>query len=98
MYPLGLWQSWDMFAPNPAMANVYLEAEVTFADGSRTTWRLQRMEQLSYWQRFRKERYRKWGNERLVTNADGTPNPLLCDAAARFAARQVERPANPAVT
>ena len=95
MLPTGLWQSWDMFAPNPAMANVYLEAEVTMRDGSRTTWRFPRMEQLGYWQRFRKERYRKWAHERIATTGEGPADPMLCDAAARLAARQVGRPENP---
>src|SRR5688500_9758287 len=98
MYPTVLWQAWNMFAPNPAMANVYLEAEVTFRDGSRTTWKFPRMEQLGYWERYRKERYRKWANERVASGGEGPADPTLCDAAARFAARQVERPDNPAVS
>lgn len=98
MFPTGLWQAWDMFAPNPALANVYLEAEVTFRDGSRTMWKFPRMEQLGYWERYRKERYRKWANERVASAGEGPGGALLCNAAARFAARQVERPDNPAVS
>ena len=98
MFPTGLWQAWDMFAPNPALANVYLETEVTFRDGSRTMWKVPRMEQLGYWERYRKERYRKWANERVASAGEGPGGALLCNAAARFAARQVERPDNPAVS
>ena len=84
-----------MFAPNPAMANAYLEAEVTFRDGSRATWPFPRMDRMGYFERFRKERYRKWATER-VNWMGGKPDPALAEAAARFAARQVDRgPDNP---
>ena len=88
MYPLGLWQSWIMFAPNPAMHNAYVEAEVTFRDGSRTTWTFPRMEKLGYFQRLRKERYRKWANERVVYMFS-RPDPVLAEAAAKYVVRQV---------
>lgn len=35
MLPLGLWQAWAMFAPNPARDSVVLEAEVIDAKGMR---------------------------------------------------------------
>jgi hypothetical protein len=88
MQPLGLWQSWIMFAPNPAMANAYLEAEVTFRDGSRATWPFPRMEKLGYVERFRRERYRKWANERIIFMF-GKADPVLGEAAAKFAVRQL---------
>ncbi|MGA9259313.1 MAG: hypothetical protein WBV98_22140, partial [Candidatus Sulfotelmatobacter sp.] len=34
----GLFQSWDMFAPTPALANSYVEAIVVYKDGSRRIW------------------------------------------------------------
>jgi hypothetical protein len=88
MYPLGLWQSWIMFAPNPAMHNAYVEAEVTFRDGSRTTWPFPRMEKLGYFERLRKERYRKWANERIIFMFS-RPDPVLAEAAAKYVVRQV---------
>jgi hypothetical protein len=89
----GLRQGWTMFAPNPIRANVYVEAEVTFADGSRAVWAVPRMEQLGHLRRQQKERFRKWSTERL--GMDRT-NPALARAAARYAARQVgARPGNP---
>jgi hypothetical protein len=94
MFPTGLWQAWNMFAPNPGMSNVYVEAEVTLRDGSTATWRFPRMDELGYFERYRVERYRKWGNERVF--AGGKPDPVIAADAARFAARQVERPGNPA--
>ena len=91
-YP-GLRQTWTMFAPNPMRWNVYVEAEITFADGSRTTWAVPRMERLGHFERHQKERYRKWSTERLGVDQ---PNPVLTRAAAQYVARQVEaRPENP---
>ena len=90
--PVGFWHTWDMFA-NAPISNNYLEAEVTFADDSRATWPFPRVDRLPYFQRYRSERYRKWVTERVV--AAGNPAPLVAEAAARFAARQVERPGNP---
>jgi hypothetical protein len=94
MLPTGLWQAWNMFAPNPAISNVYLEAEVTLADGSRVTWKFPRMNELGYFDRYRRERYRKWASERVWTS--GQVDRLVAEPAARFAARQVERPDNQA--
>ena len=92
--PLGFGQQWDMFAPNPPLSNNLLEAEVTLADGTRTTWRFPRMEEMSKFERYRSERHRKWASERVV--AFGRPLAPVADAAARYAARQVGRPDNPA--
>lgn len=57
---IGLWQGWDMFAPDPLSINTHLDAVVTYKDGSTAKWEAPRMELLSYTQRYQKERYRKW--------------------------------------
>ena len=90
--PPGFGQQWDMFAPNPPLSNSLLEAEVTLADGSRTTWRFPRMNEMGLFERYRFERHRKWASERVV--AGGRPPAPVADAAARYAARQVEVPGN----
>ena len=92
----GLWQGWTMFAPNPPMVNSYLEAEIAFDDGTDAIWVFPRMDRLGYFERYWKERYRKWAHERLMRF--GRPDPMLCDAAARFAARQAARPGRRAQT
>ena len=56
----GLFQAWDMFAPNPMGLNTYLEAVITFRDGKTRTWTFPRMENLPIAQRYSKERYRKF--------------------------------------
>src|SRR6201996_6321113 len=56
----GLFQSWDMFAPDPQSLNSHLKAVVITRDRHIKVWTFPRMEDLSYWQRFRHERDRKF--------------------------------------
>jgi hypothetical protein len=56
----GLFQSWDMFSPDPKRVNSYLEAIVIYEDGTSTLWSFPRMELLSGNERYVKERYRKF--------------------------------------
>lgn len=65
----GLFQSWDTFAPNPKGINATLEAVAITQSHRQKTWVFPRMEQLSYWQRYRQERYRKF--------AEVLPQPQL---------------------
>src|ERR1700735_3111682 len=78
----GLFQSWDMFGPDPKSVNSYLEAVVIYDDGTSQLWSFPRMELLSYSDRYFKERYRKY-EENLQNNdfADLWPD------AARYIAR-----------
>ncbi|MGA7169540.1 MAG: hypothetical protein WBX08_10355 [Candidatus Sulfotelmatobacter sp.] len=89
----GLFQSWDMFAPTPALANTYVEAIIVYKDGSRKTWALPRMEQLSRTDRYVKERYRKFSE-----NLQNDRNDLLWPDVARRIARINSTPVNPAKT
>lgn len=89
----GLWQGWDMFAPNPLSTVIDLEAEVTFRDGTRETWVFPRMEEMSYWERYRKERYRTWrGRLRMEKWSAAWPDT------ARYVARLHDRPEKPPVS
>lgn len=92
MEATALRQQWSMFAPNPLMENVRLEAEVSFQDGARTTWRFPRVQEMGYFERYRAERHRKWASERV---AAGRPPTIVLDAAAQYVARQVAPPGNP---
>jgi hypothetical protein len=65
----GLFQSWDMFAPDPQAVNSYLKAVVITKDRHIIVWSFPRMEELSFWNRFREERYRKF--------AEVLPQPQL---------------------
>jgi hypothetical protein len=89
----GLFQTWDMFAPVPKGANVYLEAILIYRDGSRGTWTFPRMEQMSLKEKLFKERYRKFADSLQRDELDD----LLPDAA-RHIARLNSRPDNPVRT
>ena len=56
----GLFQSWDMFGPDPVKVNAYVKAVVISRDRHMQVWSFPKMEDLDLGQRFRKERYRKF--------------------------------------
>ena len=56
----GLWQSWDMFAPNPANTDIYLTAEVVYKDHTMLMFQYPRMKLLPVGQKYYSERYRKF--------------------------------------
>jgi hypothetical protein len=55
---MGVEQEWGVFAPNPRSQSLDMSAEVTFADGSTTTWDLPDGDQLTGALRY--YRWRKW--------------------------------------
>lgn len=85
----GLWHSWDMFSPDPLAMNYRIHAQVFFQDGSLTIWEFPRMEKLGYFERYRKERFRKW-RERVRQDSYGA----IWDDTARFIARLHNSPTN----
>ena len=56
----GLFQSWDMFSPNPKSVNSYVKAVIITEDHHMHVWTFPRMEELSFAERYRTERYRKF--------------------------------------
>src|SRR5215469_9235794 len=90
----GLFQKWDMFAPDPSKLNCYLGAQIAFRDGRTALWTFPRMENLGVIDKYFKERYRKYANDNLRLNADA---PAWPDAA-RYIARLHYSPANPPVS
>jgi hypothetical protein len=56
----GLFQAWDTFAPNPKSINIYVKTAVITRDRHIHVWAFPRMEELSYGERYREERYRKF--------------------------------------
>jgi hypothetical protein len=86
----GLFQSWDMFAPDPQAVNSYVKAVVITQDHHIKVWSFPRMEELSFWDRFREERYRKF--------AEVLPQPQLAPLwpdVARHIARLMNNHADP---
>ena len=87
---VGLFQSWDMFAPIPKGANTYIEATLRYRDGSQRTWTFPRVEQMGLKEKLFKERYRKFADNFQRDELD----ELLPDAA-RHIARLNSSPGNP---
>ena len=56
----GMWQSWDMFSPNPANADIYGDADVIFKNGDVATYHYPRMYATGLVEKYEKERYRKF--------------------------------------
>src|ERR1700761_8434852 len=56
----GLYQTWDMFAPDPMKINAYVKSVVMTQNRHVHVWSFPRMEELGFAERYRKERYRKF--------------------------------------
>jgi hypothetical protein len=85
----GLFQTWDMFAPNPLPTNIYIKAFVV-TEHHIHVWSFPRMDQLSFGQRYEKERYRKFVENMLLDqNADLLPDVV------RHIARFYNDPSDP---
>lgn len=76
----GLFQTWDMFAPNPPPSNIYVKA-VVITDHHIHVWTFPRMDELSLAQRYQKERYRKFVENMLLEQNQ----PLLPDVVRHIA-------------
>ncbi|HEY3988879.1 MAG TPA: hypothetical protein VGM02_06240 [Acidobacteriaceae bacterium] len=86
----GLYQSWDMFAPNPKSIDSYIKAVVFTQDRHLKVWTFPRMEELSFGERYQKERYRKFA-EMLPDQK----NELLWPGVAAHVARLFNNPIDP---
>lgn len=80
---LGLWHSWDLFAPNPQKLNASIYAEVVMEDGTRRRWDAPLTEQLGLADRFRLDRHRRWRERVRLDTYRG-----VWEEASRHVARQ----------
>jgi hypothetical protein len=87
----GLQVGWSMFAPNPTRDNTYIDAEITYRNGRKHVWSFPQMQELGYFDRLVKERYRKFATERLCVKE----NSALWPDAARHIARLNADASNP---
>lgn len=87
----GFWQYWDMFSPEPSSIDIWGDAVVTFRDGSETRFAYPRMSDLPIFEKFVKERYRKF-YERVPDN-----DYLWPVFAQRIALLSNTRPGNPPI-
>jgi hypothetical protein len=93
MQPTGLWQYWDMFAPNPSSMDVWLDAVIVLQDGSKVTRTYPRMALLSIPEKYVSERYRKYV-ERVNPDVHSWKRPELAQWMALQAATD---PGNPPI-
>lgn len=77
-------QSWSMFSPTPDHLDVYLEAEITYADpkSHKRSWFFPRMANMPYTRRYEEERWRK-----LVEVTTHGDTHVIWPSLARYAAR-----------
>lgn len=60
---LGLWQGWELFAPNIRNVNSHSIALIRFDDGSMTAWPLPRFEEMDVFEKYRYDKFRKWNGD-----------------------------------
>jgi hypothetical protein len=92
MFFVGLSQNWGMFS-NPPNANVRIQAEILYRDGERRVWRFPLPQDLTYTQRYFRERYRKFAND----NVRFDDKSALWPDTARYIARLNNEQNNPPV-
>jgi hypothetical protein len=60
LFTTGFWQYWDMFAPNPSNIDFWGDAIVHYKDGSQKVYQYPRIYLMPIYEKFFKERYRKF--------------------------------------
>jgi len=94
MVASGFMQGWGMFAPDPYSLDVYVEAQIHYADGTTRSWEFPRMAKMSTWEKYGKERWRKYTE---VAHQDAYS--FLWPVMAHYAARENNLyPGNPPVS
>lgn len=89
----GFWQYWDMFSPNPANTDLYMEADVIYKSGKKMRYKFPRIYTMSIPAKYVKERYRKYF-ENVNQAEQGYSRPF---AAQRIALDCFKDPADPPV-
>ncbi|MBS1714044.1 MAG: hypothetical protein JST30_06870 [Armatimonadetes bacterium] len=94
MFVSGLWQYWDMFAPNPSDTDLWWDAIVTYESGRVEVFKYPRIYTMPIYEKYFKERYRKY-LERVNTDAkDSWKRPAF---AQRVALLSYDDPNDPPV-
>lgn len=62
---IGLWQSWDMFSPDPRAMDICVEVRLTNRDGTGDRRMLTDMVAMGFFERWQKDRWRKYFNDHL---------------------------------
>ncbi len=64
-----LWQAWDMFAPTPRSDDIWVSVTAADHTGQKREMVLTHMIKMPYLERWQKERWRKYFNDHLRTDA-----------------------------
>jgi len=91
LFATGTWQYWDMFAPDPARTDVWGDAEIEFADGTKQVVEYPRMYALNLYQKYVEERFRKY-YERAGQETGAYLWPMFARELARRAVRDPHNP------
>ena len=84
LWRIGFQQSWDVYAPVPLRRSQVLEAVITYADGTQSTWRAPRADNLSA---IATHRWERWSD-----SMTGDGSWRWWEKAARWIARTQARP------
>jgi len=66
---IGLWQGWNMFAPNPLRSDTYIYARLYFKDGSFITKNIEIDLEDNFLKVFREVRWTKWSKDNVRQEA-----------------------------
>lgn len=89
LLPLGLDQSWGMFAPNPVLHTNNLEVLTVDSRGIQRTFAFPKMADMSIWQAMPRVRHSKY-----TTNNANESNVTLRECSVRHAIRSLDIPAD----
>jgi hypothetical protein len=89
LFPLGLDQSWGMFAPNPVLHSMTLEAATIDRNGIHRSFAFPKMTDFSIWGAMPRVRHSKY-----ASNCGVTTNVVIREFAVRHAIRQLRIPAD----
>lgn len=85
---LSLWRGWSMFAPNPLRSNSFIDAKVTFSDGTFMVWDFPRPSTSNFSEKyFYGERFRKYSVDGLRKDN----NSHLWPDAAKYVLRKIAK-------
>lgn len=59
----GMWQGWELFAPEIRGQNTHSVALITYEDGSTAEWPMPRTDQFDLAQKYRGDKFRKWNGD-----------------------------------
>lgn len=91
MLGTGMWQYWDMFAPNPSQVDLYCTAEIVYRDGTKSQYHYPRIYDYPIAMKYPMERYRKF-YERVNDDGNSWLWPIFAQRIAEIVAHDPNNP------